>query len=355
MGKRKQLTEQHKIYVKNNLEKILEAYGAKKNNFDNWDCLNSRHSNNHKKNLTVNNNLKICCCHCGLQGDSFKVISILENLDIKKDFYKIVQKGLDILGGYSIITADKTNNVIIKEVSKKETKTNDNLLNYLNNSISQNFKKINSNYYYFKKRGITNINLLKYYKMIVGDPRRIIPKDLLPEMEKIWQYKVIIPVWEKGKVVNCLLKNTYSSNIKILNLKDLPLRIFNARYLYQLKENDILFVTEGIFDALSFENFGFKGISLNTCNFRNKFLKLLERYKNELISKNVTLIYCFDNDKAGIETTEVLRKKTLEIGINNIALSIKKYKDANEYLIKDRHNFKLQVSKLVQYISKKVS
>jgi hypothetical protein len=342
--------------IKRNLKTILKYYGARETPY-NWDCLHARH-NNPKGNLTIDNNNNVCCCHCGLKGDSLNVISILENLDIKKDFPLIIEKGKSILNL-------NIQNVQVKDREKSNIKkqnnynfTNYNLTKIITNYYTKinNFKIRRKTHVYFFKRNILKIYLFDKYKILIEDPRKVFPKELLPNVNNIFSYQNIIPVWEDGKVVNCLLRRDEYLNkggVKILNLKGLSLKIFNIDYIKNSKFNDILFITEGIFDCLSFEDMGYKSISLNSISMIDKFVEILKLNLNQLIQNKVVLIIAFDMDEKGVEARKKLHNKIKEINLVTFFITIKEYKDVNEFYIKDGRSLYKIIKKIVEKLNER--
>jgi hypothetical protein len=351
--------EKEKIIIKNNLEQILLYYGATPTKY-NWNCVPSRH-NNPKANLSVRGN--ICCCHCGLSGDALKVISIME---AEEDFYKIIKKGLEILNypNYSDNNNSINNlnaNTIIKE-KKTDSKFNLNQQNQnydcdLTKIITENFKKMKRNYYdYFCNRGIDNLDIIKKYRILVGNPTKILPYHLLPYLgHNISSYRYIIPIWYKQKVVNCLLRRDDLLNTigaKVLNLKGLPLYIFNQGYLEKNKKNHIYFICEGIFDALSFENFNdteITGIALNSASMVNKFIEIIKNNLDHLKEDNVKFFCCLDNDKAGKEASKKLIDNISEMNLFIRKISVDPHKDINEFYTKNIYDFNLKIYKIIEY------
>jgi len=351
-------TEDQKDQIRNNLEKILIYYGAKQKSF-NWQCIPYRHKNP-DNDLSIKGN--VCCCHCGLQGDSFSVIAELEGLDIKKDFVKIIEKGIEIVGNIPTIQnqsckVDQNKNRN-KENNNKDMKFK-NLNKYdLTNIILQNFKK-SKKYIYFYKRNIGD-NLINKYKIICEKPKKIFPKDLLPQLNNIWAYQNIIPVWEDQKVVNVILRRDDYLNMqnkKILNLKDLPLKIWNAGYIRHSQKNDNIFVTEGIFDGLSIESIGCKSTVLNSITMINKFIEIVENFIDQLRENNVKFFICFDNDPRNPEKpdkkmpSEIAREKLdfelRKMGLHCFILKLNEYKDINEFHNKRPRTFKHEIYKAI--------
>lgn len=349
-------TEDQKDSIRNNLEKILIFYGAKPTRH-NWQCIPYRH-NEPDNDLSIKGH--VCCCHCGLKGDSFNVIAELEGYDIKKDFTLIIEKGIEIVGSNDPTIQNKI-------IGKKATKNNEpkerkfeNFKKYnLTSIILDNFKN-SKKYIYFHKRHIKNNKLLEYYKIICENPKKIFPKELLPQVNNLWAYQNIIPVWENRKVVNVLLRrDDYLStkNQKILNLKDLPLKIWNAGYIRHSKANDNIFITEGIFDGLSLESIDCKATVLNSITMVNKFLDIVKEFIDQLKENQVNFFICFDNDPRDLEKpkkmpSEIAREKLdielRKMGLSSYLLKLKKYKDVNEFHM-NNSAFRKEIYKAIKY------
>lgn len=110
--------------------------------------------------------------------------------------------------------------------------------------------------------------------------------------------------------------------------------IFGWRELQ--KNHDILFVTEGAFDALSIMEVGRHAIALNSTSNAEKFIRMLQ----EQPPKETTFILCLDEDAAGQEATETLKEGMELLDIRFVTADIcNGYKDPNEALIADRAAF----------------
>jgi replicative DNA helicase len=215
-------------------------------------------------------------------------------------------------------------------------------------SIIQDNYNINKSIDYYSKRLLNNNKYLNdemlvenfdklatRYKFLTGPPQEILKKaeGIVPKFNNISAYEYIIPVWENGKVVNCILRRNdekSTGNQKASNLKNLPVKFFNADYLKN--KNKIIFITEGIFDCLSIEMLGHKSISLNSVNMSNKLLELIK--ENIGICRNTKFVIALDNDKKGIEYTDKLIKGLSELNIKAVKFEMdKNYKDINEYYL----------------------
>ena len=101
-----------------------------------------------------------------------------------------------------------------------------------------------------------------------------------------------------------------------------------------------VFVTEGIFDALSIIEVGAPAIALNSTSNVNKLLNKLEAYPT-----TATLILSLDNDPAGKKATEELIAGLLRLNIPYITADLLNgYNDPNEALVKDKDKFYAAVS-----------
>ena len=330
-----------KQFIKNNLNKILKYYGFKENPGTNWDCLKERHKN-HKRKITVRKDY--CCCHCGIKGDSFNVVAEMEGLNLFPEIYKKAKEILNI-GDLSNYTPPKPNKIKVEkeiEEARKEKEYYRTQLKVLNNNIIKYDQY--SNYNYFNRRGINKKWIFEKHKIIVGNPKDIIPACFYSDkIRNIDMYSNIIPIWEKGKIVNCLLRRDDShrmakySSLKVLNLSHLPLKIYNSDLLRNKLENEIIYITEGVFDALSFENEKRKAISINSTVMINRLLDIININKSKY--KNVVFAIALDADQPGIEAANRLHKKLLEINMVSKILKLQKYNDINDFYINDKKEF----------------
>ena len=123
-----------------------------------------------------------------------------------------------------------------------------------------------------------------------------------------------------------------------------PVELFNPEYL---SESGIIFICEGIFDALSLETLGHKAISINGSTQVNKLIEQLKSSDTEC-----TIISAFDNDEAGFKTMEKLKTACKDLKISFDVLDINnKYKDVNEWLIADSFELQSHVVKLISSLT----
>lgn len=217
-------------------------------------------------------------------------------------------------------------------------------------SIINNYYTSNENdlTYFVDDRGISEDSITNKYKYCSGDIKNIFKDnlELLPRLNNINAYEHIIPVWENGKVVNCILRRNDSKsneNAKTLNLKDVEVKLFNADYVKQSEK--LIFITEGIFDCLSIECIGYKSMCLNSVNMASRLIDLI---KNNIDTcKDTKFVLALDNDDKGEKATNKIMEQLKELGIDSYKFSFNsKYKDINDYYIADREELEADVYNL---------
>ena len=155
-------------------------------------------------------------------------------------------------------------------------------------------------------------------------------------------YKYIIPVSEDYFFLRSDVPNVKPKEYKLMGY---PSKLFNEEYMSL--ENEVIFICEGIFDSLSFEELGYKSISLGGVVNQNKLIDLLDK-------KNVFVI-AFDNDEAGRSATESFIEKLQSKNQLSMVFEFdEKYKDINEYLIADRMGLKSKVSEFVKNLENEI-
>jgi len=119
-----------------------------------------------------------------------------------------------------------------------------------------------------------------------------------------------------------------------MNSKNGKADIFNLSVLYEKDVREV-FVTEGVFDALSVIEAGYNAIALNSANYAKLLVKKLEERQPK-----ATLILSSDNDGRGKEAETVLKKACERLKINYITANISAgYKDPNEAFTSDKRAF----------------
>lgn len=141
--------------------------------------------------------------------------------------------------------------------------------------------------------------------------------------------RIIIPVSRSffiGRAIAADIPKQYAK----MNPKGSPIDLFNLDALRGSEK--AVFITEGIFDALSIETAGYPAISLNSVSNVEKLLEALRG--SETAIKEKCFVLCLDGDEAGLKASAALRKGLTVIGANYIAGGAARCgcKDVNEAL-----------------------
>ncbi len=107
--------------------------------------------------------------------------------------------------------------------------------------------------------------------------------------------------------------------------------LFNKQYLEtpSLTGQEV-FITEGIFDALSLEELDRPAVSINSTTNKGKLLEALEANREQL--KDKTFIIALDQDTDGKKTAEVILDGAQGLGLQAVIFNLEGYKDINEAL-----------------------
>jgi len=218
---------------------------------------------------------------------------------------------------------------------------------------------------YYKNRGLSEKIIEKYMLGYHKDGFNFAVEKSVHDVGKsnylLKFYKYYLPVLDEDNICRYFitrledksvperLKNNFTD--KTHNPRGLKVQLFNQRYISKpTLANNIIFVVEGIFDALSLEEFGLSAIALNSTSNTNLLLKLIKANKDQLLDKSFVIIG--DNDTAGVKMSETLLKQLSDININvlNCVLPVE-YKDCNEFLVKDKSAFEKFFDSLVNGIT----
>jgi KaiC/GvpD/RAD55 family RecA-like ATPase/5S rRNA maturation endonuclease (ribonuclease M5) len=171
---------------------------------------------------------------------------------------------------------------------------------------------------YYKGRGLTD-RIIKAYKLgtLAGGYNK-------PGYGKAFKY--VIPVSNSFIILRSDNEKDRYRNIG-------SPEILNIEYLQDLSLTEI-FITEGIFDALSLEELDRKAIALNSTAQARQLIEALEADRDQV--KNKRFILALDNDQGGRKTAEQLKGALLEMDLPFNELNLAGHKDINEYFIKDK-------------------
>lgn len=189
---------------------------------------------------------------------------------------------------------------------------------------------------YLKKRGITwsNIDDFKF-----GCKRHYIV------FEKKECNCLVMPLNERSYTVRNLDECSHNGRYQNETLESFEKTIDLFKTFKEVKQNDIVFISEGLFDGISVYNTGiFKNV---ICLHGIAQKKNLFRFVEENRSKNITYVINLDEDERGLTLSKTYKDALRNAGINVIRSHIvelvknaepeaRKYKDLNEMYL----NFK---------------
>ena len=141
--------------------------------------------------------------------------------------------------------------------------------------------------------------------------------------------RVIIPVTESFYIARAAA----GQEPKYKNPAGQGVQLFNPDALYK---SDVVFVTEGIFDALSILEAGAAAIALNSASNTELLLDALKKKPTR-----ATLVLSLDNDAGGMAATEKLKTglQGLDVPFSAINVSGTTHKDPNESITADKDAF----------------
>ena len=233
---------------------------------------------NHKGHFRVNNkenyyNSFNGCCNGGSIIDFMQEIEGLTKTQAIEKLYKITNTPIqEYKPNFKRENAKKTQD-------KKE-------IEQIQNFVFENYKKMQDRdelIKYLNSRNISQNAIEKYKLFIKQDDKGI--------------KRVYIPIFEQNKPIAYIGRAINNEvNLRYMNSKG-TMQPFNLDYIKEKsKENEPIYICEGIFDAISIEEQGKKAISLNST--QNK-TKLIEAIKNNIeTAKGYIYIIASDNDEA---------------------------------------------------------
>ena len=199
---------------------------------------------------------------------------------------------------------------------------------------------------YYSNRGL-NLETIKRFKLAVADNgfNDVVANypNLISKSNKQQLYKLILPILdEQGNCYNFTAEITNRKEIDNYNAKykkptGVNTMLFNEHYLKTDKDTTI-FITEGIYDALSIEQMGYKAIALMGIG-STRLINLIKHYK-----PNANIIMMLDNDSAGKSHTLNILNELNTLNMQNIKCidsmeiienypKLIEYKDANGMLV----------------------
>lgn len=271
---------QYKTYLKD----YLETKHNIKNPKSFFHCLNPEHIDNNPS-MMYTSKYEIChCFSCGASYDIFDLVGMDYNLN---NFREQLLKIQELYLGY-------TPNV------NKECVDDNKIYDYTNyyKKCLKNMTKTN----YLQNRKITNKLILKY-NIGYDEVRNLI----------------VFPINK-----NCYFARSTVNNDKRKSKGKSD--IWNYRYLKDSNDNSLIYVTEGIIDALSLEVID-SNIKVMSINGVGNLKSLVNAIKKENYNGYIAVV--FDNDNAGIKASKELVEELAKINVNSFSNTLISNFDAN--------------------------
>lgn len=304
---------EYKTYLWDYLQKYHNVTSPKRF----FHCLNPNHIDNNPS-MMFTDKYNICkCFSCGVSYDIYDLIGLDYDLH---NFKEQLEKVQELYLGYIPVK---------KEVKKDIDNKVYDYTNYYNKCFKNRYRTT-----YLEQRGITR-ELIDKYKIGYDEERKL----------------VVFPINK-----HCYFARSVVNNDKIKSRGSSD--IWNKKYIKE--NNQLVYVTEGIIDALSLEVIdpNVKVMSINGVGNINSLIYALK--ENNF---NGTIGIVFDKDGAGKKATDELKKELAKINVNSFSTSmiatfddISKVKDINMALINNKdllkRNYEYINSALLQRINK---
>ena len=291
----------------------------------------NKHESSGGKCLTVENGLWHCF-HCNKGGDVFSWIADANNLNIKRDFGKVLRIGADMCG----IEIKKTKKVDKRESNKSVFDCISDITDYYHSNMTDKLYK-----YIYKQWGIDEASVNKYK---IGYARAGVVKHLTDigytktqmvktglftkfnstSVAEVLEKRITFPYLINGMPEYMIGRNIFDDNRP--KYVKLPVHNNRNRYISKLVKNVIFgvdslknadhrfcLITEGVTDCIMAHQSGIPTISPVTVQFRKKDANIVY----EWIKDFETVYICNDNEinQAGLEGAKAIAWSLVEKGV----------------------------------------
>lgn len=347
-------TTSAKDYAKTKIVEYLTSQFSVKSIRTNFRCVSGTHEDKKPSMSYDSGRYKVHCFSCNADYDIFDLYAIKHNLTPNsKEVFNGVYSWLGIS-----IDKPKSDNSFLQEknvtVSSVPNELSENGTNYRQffNESQKNITDPDCTKY-LERRGISIETAIKHGLGYVSDWQS--PKGLLKNKNLPMTPRVIVPTSDYSYATRDIRDELTDDQKKYSKTKEGGVNIFNVG---ALKQELPCFVTEGEFDALSFLELGYNAVSLGSASNTRNFLKKI----NELSNNNCSLIIVLDSDDSGIKAVSALQEGLTEISNLNPNINFfipdkfcGNYKDANEFLVKDKVGFKNEIKKALSSLEDWIS
>ena len=334
--KNKSLLKKYYSDKKEKAKEFLEEYLQRKgiNTKELFRCISPNHKDKNPSMSFYAKKNKCTCFACGKNYDIFDLVKMEYGL---KTFPEQLRKVEEFMKNPDLIE-DVNKTIYSKKNISIELGNNIEK----NKSISNKKSVLDPNNPNDIERIIKYQNYIKYCMSNLKECDYLTKRGISEKIQK--EYHIgYDPNFKYASFNKAIIIPTYYGCLTARNIddssKDRLRKLGNAQIFHydRIKENPgkEFYIVEGEIDALSIAEAGKKAIALGSVNEINLLVNKLKEDKFE--NKFILML---DNDEIGKKTQEMLYTKLKEIGINVEKSDILgKYKDPNEFLMKDREKF----------------
>ena len=334
--KNKSLLKKYYSDKKEKAKEFLEEYLQRKgiNTKELFRCISPNHEDKNPSMSFYAKKNKCTCFACGKNYDIFDLVKMEYGL---KTFPEQLRKVEEFMKNPDLIE-DVNKTIYSKKNISIELGNNIEK----NKSISNKKSVLDPNNPNDIERIIKYQNYIKYCMSNLKECDYLTKRGISEKIQK--EYHIgYDPNFKYASFNKAIIIPTYYGCLTARNIddssKDRLRKLGNAQIFHydRIKENPgkEFYIVEGEIDALSIAEAGKKAIALGSVNEINLLVNKLKEDKFE--NKFILML---DNDEIGKKAQEILYIRLKEIGINVEKSNILgKYKDPNEFLMKDREKF----------------
>lgn len=382
--------EDAKRYLREQLPTYLNLLGlsAKKP----MRCLNPAHSDRTPSMSYDPNQHRVHCFSCEASYDIFDLVALNEGIDDPqgKGFYEVLNRAAAIMG-VSIDSADTSHQSsgsarpssaydIVTEQHRRALDARERLqfpsprydFSSVVDSAAAALKNMPDAMAHFTARGLSPGTVERFklgYTPGMNELLQAFP-ELQTKSYKQNRYNYVIPclsadgtcsyfaleIADRSECDQYNAKYRKPSTPKPENIPQgeewqLPAILFNEWYITGNDTSGIVFVTEGYYDALAFEELGYKAIALGGTASK-RFISLCERYKPDIF-----FVDALDRDDAGRKAANDIAGQMESIGGRfrvTSDLLLGESKDAGEAIVVDRAGLSARVSECVHLLQEEI-
>ena len=334
--KNKSLLKEYYSEKKEKAKEFLEEYLQRKgiNTKELFRCISPDHEDKNPSMSFYTKKNKCTCFACGKNYDIFDLVKMEYGLKTFPEQLKKVEefmKNPDLIEDANKTIYSKKNTSIELGSNIEKNKSTSNKKSVLDPNNPNDIERI-----------IKYQNYIKYCMSNLKECDYLTKRGISEKIQK--EYHIgYDPNFKYASFNKAIIIPTYYGCLTARNIddnsKDRLRKLGNAQIFHydRIKENPgkEFYIVEGEIDALSIAEAGKKAIALGSVNKINLLINKLKEDKFE--NKFILML---DNDEIGKKSQEILYTKLKEIEINvEKSNLLGKYKDPNEFLMKDREKF----------------